>query len=156
MNLNATLIGQSISFLIFCLFCIKYVWPPVIAVLNERQKKIANTIEASRQADKRLIEAKHIAETSINKASKKAHAIIETSKKEAQQIINEAKQQAIKEANFIIEDAKKDINNQIQLSKKELHNKVAELVINGAEKLIAGNYDKAQNDNYIETLINEL
>lgn len=156
MNLNATLIGQSIAFLIFCLFCIKYIWPPVIAVLNERQKRIADSIETSRQADKKLKDAKRLADASIEKASKQAYALIETAKKESQQIIYEAKQQAVKEANFIIEEANKDIHKQMQVAKQELHNKVAQLVITGAEKLIAGNYNSAQNDKYLEKLTNEL
>lgn len=42
MNINATLIGQSVAFLIFVLFCMKFVWPPVITALHERQKKIAD------------------------------------------------------------------------------------------------------------------
>ena len=46
MNINATLIGQSVAFLIFVLFCMKYVWPPVIAALHERQKKIADGLDA--------------------------------------------------------------------------------------------------------------
>ena len=42
MNMNATILGQAIAFAIFVLFCMKFVWPPVIAALHERQKKIAD------------------------------------------------------------------------------------------------------------------
>ena len=52
MNINATLIGQTIAFIIFVWFCVKYVWPPIIKVIEERQSQIANAL-ASAEAAKR-------------------------------------------------------------------------------------------------------
>ena len=54
MNINATLIGQSVAFFIFVLFCMKFVWPPVIAALQERQKKIADGLDAANRAARDL------------------------------------------------------------------------------------------------------
>ena len=54
MNINATLIGQSVAFFIFVLFCMKFVWPPVIAALQERQKKIAAGLDAANRAARDL------------------------------------------------------------------------------------------------------
>ncbi len=47
MNINATLIGQSIAFMVFVWFCMKFVWPPITGALAERKKKIAEGLEAA-------------------------------------------------------------------------------------------------------------
>ena len=54
MNFNATFIGQLIAFAVFVVFCMKYVWPPLMAAIEERQKKIADGLEASERAEKDL------------------------------------------------------------------------------------------------------
>ena len=57
MNINATFIGQLIAFAVFVVFCMKYVWPPLMAAIEERQKKIADGLEASERTDKSLEQA---------------------------------------------------------------------------------------------------
>ena len=52
MNINATLIGQTIAFIIFVWFCVKYVWPPIIKVIEERQSQIANALASAEAAKK--------------------------------------------------------------------------------------------------------
>ena len=47
MNLNATIIGQMIAFALFVAFCMKYVWPPIMAALEDRKKKIADGLAAA-------------------------------------------------------------------------------------------------------------
>ena len=54
MNINATLIGQSVAFFIFAMFCMKFVWPPVITAMRERQKKIADGLDAASRATRDL------------------------------------------------------------------------------------------------------
>ena len=54
MNINATLLGQTIAFLIFVWFCMKYVWPPLMRAIEERQKKIADGLASAERADKAL------------------------------------------------------------------------------------------------------
>ena len=40
MNLNGTLLGQMIAFGLFIWFCLKFVWPPLLAEMEERANKI--------------------------------------------------------------------------------------------------------------------
>ena len=47
MNFNATLFGQLLAFLFFVWFCMKYVWPPMLAALEEREKEIADGLDAA-------------------------------------------------------------------------------------------------------------
>ena len=50
MNINLTLIGQMIAFVCFVVFCMKYVWPPIIAAMQERADKIADGLAAADRA----------------------------------------------------------------------------------------------------------
>ena len=58
MNINLTLIGQAISFAIFVLFCMKYVWPPITSALEQRKKTIADGLSAAELGEQALEKAK--------------------------------------------------------------------------------------------------
>ena len=49
MNINLTLIGQSVAFVIFVWFCMKLVWPPIVNALNDRKTKIADGLAAAEE-----------------------------------------------------------------------------------------------------------
>jgi len=51
-NLNATILGQAIAFVLFVLFCMKYVWPPIINAIEKRQKEIADGLAFAENAKK--------------------------------------------------------------------------------------------------------
>ena len=54
MNITLTLFGQTIAFAIFVWFCMKFVWPPITAAMAERQKKIAEGLDAAGRAQRDL------------------------------------------------------------------------------------------------------
>ena len=54
MNINATLILQSIAMMIFVWFCMKFIWPPLLKALDERRERIAEGLAASDKAEKEL------------------------------------------------------------------------------------------------------
>ena len=58
MNITLTLLGQSLTFIVFVWFCFKFIWPPIIAAMRERQKTIADGLAASERAEK-----EHLSET---------------------------------------------------------------------------------------------
>ena len=75
-NINATLIGQAVAFFIFVLFCMKFVWPPVIAALQERQKKIADGLDAANRAARDLELAQDLGAALLNVAGPKIDRFI--------------------------------------------------------------------------------
>ena len=88
MNINATIIGQSLAFLIFVVFCMKFVWPPVIAALHERQKKIADGLDAAARAARDLELAQDKAGQQLREAKAQAAEIIDQAKKRGTQIVD--------------------------------------------------------------------
>ena len=87
MNINATLIGQSIAFAIFVMFCMKFVWPPLVAAISDRQRKIADGLNAAEKAKADLATASQAAEQELIAAKAKAASLIDQANKSANQMI---------------------------------------------------------------------
>ncbi|GHL61966.1 ATP synthase subunit b [Escherichia coli] len=102
MNLNATILGQAIAFVLFVLFCMKYVWPPLMAAIEKRQKEIADGLASAERAHKDLDLAKASATDQLKKAKAEAQVIIEQANKRRSQILDEAKAEAEQERTKIV------------------------------------------------------
>jgi len=105
-NINATLIGQAIAFAFFVWFCMKFVWPPIMSALEQRQKQVAEGLNAADKAKQDLEQASAKAEQELQAAKVQAAALIEQANRRASQLAEEAKQQAAAEAERILTQGK--------------------------------------------------
>jgi len=156
MIFNATIVGQSVAFFIFVGFCMKYVWPPIVAILEERTQKIADGLEAAERAEKDLALAQEKSTDQMREAKQEAAAIIEQANKRAAQIVDEAKDQAREEGQRILAGANAEIEQEINRAKEDLRGQVAALAIAGAEKILEKSVDQAANEEMLAKLANEL
>lgn len=152
MNINLTLIGQSISFIFFALFCMKYVWPAITNAMAERQAKIAEGLEAADIAEKDKELAKQEAAKKLREAKNQAAEIVEQANKRANQIVDEAKEQARVEGERVKAGAEAEIEQEVNRAKEQLRAQVATLAIQGAEKILEASVDA----NAHEALLNKL
>ena len=136
MNINATILGQTVAFVIFVGIWWKYVWPPIIAIMEEREKRIADGLEAAKKADDSLQEAQLAFDQEINKAKAEAAEILEKANARASQIVNDATSKAETEAEKILTSASKTIENDVNKAKEELRHKMSELIIETSEKIL--------------------
>lgn len=156
MNLNLTLLGQAISFFIFVWFCMKYVWPPVIAALDERSKKIADGLEAANRASRDLELAQEKATQTLRESKGHAAEIIEQANKRANQIIDEAKEQALTEGQRLRTAAQSEIEQDVMRAKEALRAQVSVLAVTGAEKILGAIVDEKAHSELVEKLAQEL
>ena len=156
MNINATIIGQAIAFAFFVWFCMKYVWPPVINALKERQKKIADGLDAADRATRDLELAKEKATQALREGKEQAAAIIEQANKRANQIVDEAKEQALTEGDRLKEAAQAEIEQEKNRAKEALRAEVAALAIAGAEKILGKEVDSKASAELVNKLAAEL
>ncbi|PAV02685.1 F0F1 ATP synthase subunit B [Arsenophonus sp. ENCA] len=156
MNLNATILGQVIAFVLFVLFCMKYVWPPIMAAIEKRQKEIADGLSSAERAKKNFDLAKADATERLRKAKAEAQIIIEQANKQRVQMIEEAKVEAEAERNKIVAQAQIEIDAERKRAREELRKQVAMLAISGAEKIIERSVDVAANSDIVDKLVNEL
>lgn len=156
MNINATLIGQSVSFIVFVWFCMKYVWPPVTKTLEERKKKIADGLIFAKEAVEKLTVAQAQADECILAAQQQAKSIIDQANQNAVLIVDEAKIRAQEEARRLHEKAQNDIAREIIQTKETLRKQTAALVAKGTSQVI-GEYISAPVDQaLIDKIITKL
>ncbi len=156
MNLNATLIGQLIAFALFVWFCMKFVWPPIIKAIEERQSSIANALASAEAARKEQADSKVLAEQEINQAKLQAQEIVDLANKRRNEILDEVKTEAEALKAKIIAQGHAEIESERKRVQEELRAKVASLAIAGAEKIVGRTVDEAANNDIIDKLVAEL
>lgn len=156
MNLNATILGQVISFTMFVWFCMKFVWPALIGVMEERKAIIADGLEAADRAVRDLELAQNKAVDRLKEAKVEAASIIEGAKKRASKIIDESKDKAREEGDRLILSAQAEIEQQTNKAREELRGQVAVLAIAGAEKILERSISEADNRDILDSLAAQL
>lgn len=152
MDINATIIGQFITFAILVWFTMKYVWPPITKTLNDREKKIAAGLEAAERSKRELEMAEHKAFAIIRDAKQQASQIIEQANLHSAQLVEEAKNQAKVESQRIVEMAQGEIDRQVTQAKDVLKSQLATLAVSGAEKIIQRKLDPSIHDDLLNDL----
>jgi len=155
-NINMTLIGQTIAFAIFVWFCIKYVWPPISSALHERQKKIADGLDAASRASRDLELAQEQAAQTLRETKEQSSQILDQANKRASQIVEEAREQARAEGERLVTSARTEIEQEINRAKEELRAQVSHLAIIGAERVLEASIDEKAHRKLVDKLAAEL
>jgi F-type H+-transporting ATPase subunit b len=156
MNPNITLLGQMISFAILIWFTVKFIWPPLMAAIEERQQKIAEGLAAADNAQKNLAQSQDKANEELKLARTKANEIIDQAHQRANQIIDAAKNDAIAEANRQKALAEAEIAAAANRAKEDLRKQVSALAVSGAEKLLKREIDANAHKALIDDLAAQL
>ena len=156
MNINATIIGQMVAFAIFIALTYKYVWPPIIAAMAERSKRIADGLQAADRAEKDLELAKQKVAEQLTSAKKEAAVIVDGANKRAIEIVEEAKEKARLEGDRLKASAQAEIDQATSRAKEELRGKVVVLALAGAEKILGSSIDQNAHNELLNKLAAEL
>ena len=156
MSITLTLLGQAISFGIFVLFCMKFVWPPLINALQERQKNISDGLEAAERGHKDLAEAKEKSAGLLQEGKDQAATIIANANKRASEILEEAKSQAETEKRRIMASADEEISKSAQKARGELSEYLEGLVATGVSKIVEKEVDMSKHKAIIDDLGSQL
>ena len=156
MNINLTLIGQMIAFVGFVWFCMKFVWPPILAAMAEREQKIADGLAAADRASHDLELAKEKAVERLKEAKEEAAGIIDSANKRASQLVEEAKDAAVVEADRVKASAQAEIEQESNRAREALRGEVAALSLAGAEKVLGAAIDQEAHKELVDKLAAEL
>jgi F-type H+-transporting ATPase subunit b len=156
MNPNITLLGQMLSFALLVWFTVKFIWPPLIKAIEERQQKIAEGLAAADRSQKDLAQAQDKVNDALKDARSKANEIIEQAHARANQIIDQAKNDAITEANRQKALAEAEITAAANRAKEDLRKQVSMLAVTGAEKLLKREIDANAHKALIDDLAAQL
>jgi F-type H+-transporting ATPase subunit b len=156
MNMNLTLIGQSLAFLVFVWTCYRFVWPLLIEAMRERQATIARGLESAERAERDLASATQRADEALNTAKEEARQIIEQARNRANQMIEEAREDARREGERQKEAALAEVEQEVNRAREELRRQVATLAIAGAERVLESTVDQARHRDLLDRLAAQL
>lgn len=156
MDLNITLIVQVLVFAAFVLFTMKFVWPPLVNALEERQEKIADGLAAAERGQRELELAQHRVIDELRQAKVQASDIIEKANRRASQIVDEAKDVARLEGQKLVKIAEGQITQELNRAKDDLRKQVASLAVAGAERILQREIDEKANQALLNSLIEEI
>jgi F-type H+-transporting ATPase subunit b len=156
MDINATLLAQALAFAILIAFTVKFIWPPLMNAIEERQKKIADGLAAADNAKKEVADAKRKEEDIIREARNKAQEIMDRAHSTANQMLDQAKNDGAAEKARQLTAAAQEVETLAHHAKAELRGKLAGLVVAGAGKLIQKEMDPNVHKQLIDQLIGEI
>ncbi len=156
MDINATLFGQTIAMIVFVWFCMKFIWPPLLAAIEERQEKIAEGLAAAEQGAERLDQAKAEADDIVADARRQASAILDQANARANEIVAEGKSDGTKERERQLAAAKAEIEQEANRAREELRGQVSAVAIAGAERILKREIDASAHDDILGKLAQEL
>ena len=156
MNINLTLIGQAISFAIFVWFCVKYVWPPVLKALEERETRIADGLAAAEKGQQDLQNAAEKVEQILQDGRDRAQEFITQSQKRGDEIVEQAKQAAIEEGDRLLAAARGQIEQERNEARESLRAEVAGLALAGAEQVLMREVDATAHRDVLDKLTAEI
>jgi F-type H+-transporting ATPase subunit b len=156
MDINATLLGQAITFAILIIFTMKFIWPPLNKILEERANRIATGLAAAELGRKELNDSKQQVTAELQRVQLRATEIIANAQKMSTQIIEEAKQKAAEEHKKIINDGEMQVKHELLRAKEQLQLQVTNLAIAGAEKILQAEIDKSRHQEILKEIITKL
>ncbi len=156
MNVNSTFLGQAIAFAILIWFSWKFIWPPLIKAIEERQAKIADGLAAADRSQKELAQTEEKVSEVLRDARTRANEIIDQAHSRANQIVDQAKDEAVAVATRQQALAQDEITAAVNRAREDLRSQLATLAVAGAEKLIRREIDASAHKVLLDDLAAQL
>ena len=156
MNINATLLAQAVVMIVFVAICWRYIYPPILSVMQEREKKISDGLEAAKKADDSLEEAKLAFDKELDLAKTEAASILEKANSRASKIVSDASLKAESEAEKIMASAETAIENETNKAKEELRQQMSDIIIDTTQKILGDEISKEKHQEILKKAAKEL
>ncbi|MDT8405760.1 MAG: F0F1 ATP synthase subunit B [Methylococcales bacterium] len=156
MSINATLIGQMITFALLVWFTMKYVWPPLLKSLEDRKQKIADGLAAAEKGQHELELAEKRASGVLREAKAESADIVGLAQKRANEIVEESKRSAREEGDRLLVAARAQIDQEMQHAREDLRDEVSALALSAAEKILAAEIDQSKHSALLSDVTQKL
>jgi F-type H+-transporting ATPase subunit b len=155
-DINATIIGQTIAMIVFVWFCMKFVWPLIIDMIEERQTDIADGLAAADKGNRALEEAEVEKAVILDEARGQARGIIDQANTRGSGIVDEARTEAGAEKDRIMASAQDEVEQEVNRAREELRGQVGAIAVAGAEKILQREIDGASHRDLLDKLAAEI
>ncbi len=150
------LAAQVVNFLILLFILKKFLYKPILKVLDERKNKIATSLKNAEEIERKLLETEEKADKILKKTLDEAQIILNNSNKSAAQIIEDGQKSALEIVNKANEEAKKVIQIERVQLQQEIKEHTADLVALVFEKIIGKKVNLQDQKEFIEKEIKNL
>jgi F-type H+-transporting ATPase subunit b len=155
-NINLTLVVQMLVFATIIWITMKWIWPPLLAAMDERQRKIAEGLAAAEKGEQELSEARGKADGIIREARERANQIIDQAQHRANDLVDQAKGTASTESARIVEAAQQQIELDTTRARESLRREVAGIAVDAASKLLGREIDPRTHADLLDKLATQI
>jgi len=155
-DFNLTFWGQTIAMLVFVGFCMKYIWPPIMNAIEERQTQIADGLAAAERGQQSLDKAQAEAEEIVDESRKQATTILDQAHARANEIVAEGKADGTKERERQVAAAHAEVEQETNRAREELRGEVSAIAVASAEKILQREIDTKAHEDILSKLAAEL
>ena len=156
MDINLTLIGQSIAMIVFVWFCMKFIWPPLLEAIEDRQKQIEEGLAAADRGQEKLVQSKAEADEIVADARRQAATVLDQANARANEIVADGKADGVKERERQLVAATAEIEQEANRAREELRGQVSAVALAGAEKILNREIDGKMHEDILGKLAQEL
>lgn len=153
MSINATLLGQMIVFGVFIWFTMKFIWPPLMQAMHDRQKRISEGLAAAERGARELNEATDKAENLLREAREQAKEILGNAQKQANETVERSRDEAREEGERLQAAARDEIDRAVAHAKDELRREVGRLAVTGAGQILRREIDAEAHNDIVDDLV---
>jgi len=155
-DINMTLLGQTVAMIVFVWFCMKFIWPPIMTAIEKRQTEIADGLAAAERGQNKLEQAKAEADEIVSDARKQATTILDQANARANEIIAEGKTEGIRERERQLAAARSEVEQETNRAREELRGQVSAIAVASAEKILRQEIDSKAHEDILSKLAAEL
>lgn len=150
-----SLIAQAVNFGILFLALYFLGFKRFLKTIEERSKKIKESLEAGEKAKQEAVEAEQEVAKRIEAASVKGQKIVDQAVQAGEEVRRKAEQEAKKQAESIISKAQVEIQREKEAAMSELRKEVADLAVTVAGKAISRTLDEKTHRELIDSVLKE-
>jgi F-type H+-transporting ATPase subunit b len=155
-NINLTLVVQMVVFATLIFITMKWIWPPLLQMMDERQRKIAQGLAAAEEGEKELAAARDKADAIVREARERANQIIDHAQHRANELVEEAKGTASNEGARIVAAAQQQIELDTTRARESLRREVAGIAVTAASKLLGREIDARKHADLLDELATQI
>jgi F-type H+-transporting ATPase subunit b len=155
-NITATLIGQMLTFAVLIWFIKAVLWEPMLNMLEDRKKRIADGLAAAERGQHEQHLAQERAKGTLREVKQQAAEVLAKAERRAGEIIDEAKETAKEEGERIKTAAQAEIDQEVNRARETLRKEVSSVALQGAERILGKEVDAAAHGKVLDDLVAQI
>ena len=133
-----------------------FAWKPLLAVIEEREGVVRESLEASRRAQEEAESALEENRRILAEARKAAAEVVQRSEKDAEKVREELLHKARKDGEELLRQGREEMEREKRAAVREIRGVAADLALAAAEKLIEARLDDDANRRLVEGYLDDL